>query len=145
MGVRDLADLHIRAMTSPEATGQRFLAPGEFMWMGDISKTLKSKLGNRAAKKPTRRLPNFGVRMLLPFMPHLRTPAPLLGRRFPFTNQKSRRGLAFSPRPSRYWAESLIGTAAQLTHLWQCQAARRHSTGQNGSSPDASAFPSPFR
>src|SRR5262249_3570333 len=31
--VRDLVDVHIRAMTSPEAAGQRFLATGEFMWM----------------------------------------------------------------------------------------------------------------
>ena len=35
--VRDIADVHIRAMTSPAAAGQRFLATGEFMWMGDIA------------------------------------------------------------------------------------------------------------
>ncbi|MDB5442563.1 MAG: Nucleoside-diphosphate-sugar epimerase, partial [Phenylobacterium sp.] len=33
--VRDVADLHIRAMTAPEAAGQRFIAAGAYAWMGD--------------------------------------------------------------------------------------------------------------
>ena len=35
--VRDLADIHIRAMTSPDAAGQRFLATGEFIWMREMA------------------------------------------------------------------------------------------------------------
>ena len=35
--VRDVADLHIRAMTHPAATGERFLAvAGDFMSMADV-------------------------------------------------------------------------------------------------------------
>lgn len=98
--VRDLADLHVRAMTAQEAAGQRFIATGDFLWMAEIASTLRAKLGNRAAKVPTRRLPNFVVKLLLPFMPHLRTLAPLLGRRFSQTSQKARRVLGFSPRPA---------------------------------------------
>ena len=111
--VRDLADLHIRAMTTPEAAGQRFLAAGEFLWMEEIARTLRSKLGSRAAKTPTRRLPDFVVRLLLPFMPQLRPLAPLLGRKFALTPEKARRVLGFSPRPATTTvvdcAESLIG------------------------------------
>src|SRR5947207_1207238 len=40
--VRDLADLHIRAMTSPAAAGQRFIGAGEFMWLSEIARTLRS-------------------------------------------------------------------------------------------------------
>jgi len=36
--VRDLADLHIRAMTAPRAAGGRFLATGEFVWMAEIAR-----------------------------------------------------------------------------------------------------------
>lgn len=97
--VRDLADLHIRAMTAPEAAGQRFIAAGNFLWMEDIARTLRAALGPRAAKAPTRRLPDFIVRLLLPFMPHLKSLAPLLGRAFPLTSDKARRVLGFSPRP----------------------------------------------
>ena len=98
--VRDLADLHIRAMTADAAAGQRFIAAGEFMWMADIAKTLRAQLGEKGAKVPTRRLPNLVVRLLLPFMANLRSLAPLLGRRFPINTEKSRKVLAFTPRPA---------------------------------------------
>lgn len=98
--VRDLADLHIRAMTASSAAGQRFIAAGEYMWMEDIARTLRTELGEAAAKTPTRRLPDFVVRMLLPFAANLRSLAPLLGRRFPLTSAKARQTLGFTPRPA---------------------------------------------
>jgi dihydroflavonol-4-reductase len=98
--VRDLAELHIRAMTAPEAAGQRFIASSGFMWMADIAETLRSRFGGQAAKVPTRRLPDFVFRLLLPFMPHLRTLAPLLGHKVPLTSQKAQQMLGFSPRPA---------------------------------------------
>ena len=45
--VRDLADLHIRAMTSPAAAGERFIAAGDFLWMPDIARTLRENLAPR--------------------------------------------------------------------------------------------------
>jgi dihydroflavonol-4-reductase len=111
--VRDLADLHIRAMTASPAAGQRFIAAGEYMWMEDIARTLRTELGAAGAKTPTRRLPNFVVRMLLPFATNLRSLAPLLGRRFPLTSAKARQTLGFTPRPAAMTvvdcARSLIG------------------------------------
>lgn len=98
--VRDLADLHIRAMTAASAAGQRFIAAGEYMWMEDIARTLRTELGEAGAKTPTRRLPNVVVRMLLPFAANLRSLAPLLGRRFPLTSAKARQTLGFTPRPA---------------------------------------------
>ena len=109
--VRDLADLHIRAMTAAAAAGQRFIAAGEFMWMEGMAKTLRAQLGEQGAKVPTRRLPDFVVRLLLPFMANLRTLAPLLGRRFPINTDKSRKVLAFAPRPA---AATLVDCAWSL-------------------------------
>jgi uncharacterized protein YbjT (DUF2867 family) len=70
--VRDLADLHIRAMIAPEAAGQRFIAAGDFMWMKDMAITLRSTLGATATTVPTRELPDFLVRFLALFIPQLR-------------------------------------------------------------------------
>lgn len=109
--VRDLADLHIRAMTADAAAGQRFIAAGEFMWMEDMAKTLRAQLGEKGAKVATRRLPDFVVRLLLPFMANLRSLAPLLGRRFPLNTDKSRKVLAFAPRPA---ATTLVDCARSL-------------------------------
>jgi nucleoside-diphosphate-sugar epimerase len=98
--VRDLADLHVRAMTTPAAAGQRFIAAGDFAWMSDIAAMLHAGLGHQAARVPTRRLPDLMVRLLLPFMPDLRALAPLLGRKFAITTQKARELLDFAPRPA---------------------------------------------
>jgi dihydroflavonol-4-reductase len=109
--VRDLADLHIRAMTAAAAAGQRFIAAGEFMWMEDMAKTLRAQLGAAGAKISTRRLPDFVVRLLLPFMANLRSLAPLLGRRFPLNANKARQVLSFAPRPA---ATTLVECARSL-------------------------------
>ena len=113
--VRDLAELHIRAMTSSKAAGERFIAAGEFMWMADIASTLRAQLGTAAEKVPSRRLPDFVVKLLMPFMPNLRTLAPLLGRQFSLTADKARRILSFSPLPARTTvvdcARSLLATS----------------------------------
>jgi nucleoside-diphosphate-sugar epimerase len=98
--VRDLADLHIRAMTSPIAAGERFIASGEFMWLSDMARTLRSRLGERATKVPTRGVPDFVVRTLARFIPALRTFTPLLGRRLTFSSAKARRVFDFAPRPA---------------------------------------------
>ena len=97
--VRDLADLHIRAMTAPEAAGQRFLAAGDFLWMEDIARALRANLGARAARTPTRRMPDFVFRLAALFRPQLRFFTPDLGRRHAMDAGKARRVLDFEPRP----------------------------------------------
>ncbi|WP_284741480.1 SDR family oxidoreductase [Amycolatopsis sp. RTGN1] len=56
--VRDVADLHLRAMTDPAAAGERFLAiSGHSLWVREIAAILRDRLGDRASKVPTRELP----------------------------------------------------------------------------------------
>ncbi len=109
--VRDLADVHIRAMTSTQAAGQRFIAVSEFIWMSDIAKTLRAKLGAAASKVPTRTLPDYAIRFLARFDPALRTILPGLGRKNRHTSQKAQRVLAWKPRPA---AETVVDCAESL-------------------------------
>jgi len=108
--VRDLALLHVRAMTEPRAAGERFLGTGELMWMIDIATTLHT-LGAAGARVPTRVLPDFLVRTLSLISPQLRALAPELGRRNDITSEKARRVLGFAPRPG---AETILDTAHYL-------------------------------
>ncbi len=64
--VRDCADLHIKAMTSPKAAGERFIAISDDgqLWTRDIAIKLKAGLGERGKKVPTRSVPSFVVRIL---------------------------------------------------------------------------------
>ena len=58
--VRDVADLHLRAMTNPAAKGERFLSvAGDFVSILEIARMLKARLGAAAKRVPTRQVPNF--------------------------------------------------------------------------------------
>jgi nucleoside-diphosphate-sugar epimerase len=114
--VRDLAEMHIRAMIAPEAAAQRFIAAGDFMWLEEIAATLRSKLDSRASNVPTRRLPDLVFRLLSLFIPVLRSLAPSLGRKNSVSSEKARRVLGFTPRPATTTvvdcAESLLSENA---------------------------------
>lgn len=110
--VRDVADLHVRAMTNPAAKGERFIAvSGEVMSMLDIAKVLKTRLGDAAKKVPTRQLPNWFVRLVARFDPRMRQLLPLLGNIRNATSAKAERLLAWRPRPRD---EAIIATAESL-------------------------------
>lgn len=109
--VRDLADVHIRAMTAEQAAGQRFIAVSQFMWMTDIAQTLRTKLGGSARKVPTRTLPDFVLRLLARFDPEIRTIAPGRGRKNRHTSEKAQRLLGWHPRPA---AETVVDCAESL-------------------------------
>jgi dihydroflavonol-4-reductase len=109
--VRDVADIHIRAMTAPEAANQRFLATGEFMWMKDMADALRAALGDAAKKVPTRTVPNPVVRLAALRDPSLREIMPALGRRNRHTTAKAARLLDWHPRPA---AETVVACAESL-------------------------------
>lgn len=61
--VRDVADLHLKAMTAPEAGGQRFLACAATVTYFEMGQMLKVAFPGYAAKMPTLQLPDWFVRM----------------------------------------------------------------------------------
>ncbi len=109
--VRDVIDLHLRAMTAPDAAGQRFLGTGEFVWMRDIARALKSGLGDAGARVPTRQLPDVLVRIAAIRDASLRQIMPGLGRRSVHTTAKAQRLLGWRPRPA---AEAVVDCARSL-------------------------------
>ncbi|MEU4098769.1 NAD-dependent epimerase/dehydratase family protein [Streptomyces sp. NPDC026673] len=99
--VRDLVDVHIRAMTSPDAAGERFLATGEFLWMADMARILRDGLGEDGRRVSTRRIPDLAVRFAARFTdPSLRDITPALGRRNRHSTEKARTVLGWRPRPA---------------------------------------------
>jgi dihydroflavonol-4-reductase len=113
--VRDVADLHVRAMTSPAARGERFVASaGECLSMLDIARALKARLGDAARKVPTRELPNWVVRLAARFDPAMQQLLPLLGKARHATGEKAQRVLGWKPRPSE---DAVVATAESLLNL----------------------------
>ncbi len=109
--VRDVADLHLRAMTDPAAAGERFIAAGEYAWMADIAEILRAELGPQAAKVPTRRAPDLLIRLAAIFDRDLATVTPGLSRRQEASGAKAQRVLGWKPRPMR---ETVLDCARSL-------------------------------
>jgi dihydroflavonol-4-reductase len=113
--VRDVADLHLRAMTEPAAKGERFVAvAGDFVSVLDIAKILKRRMGEAAKRVPTRELPNWLVRVAALRDPAVKQILPELGKRKNATNEKAKRLLGWAPRSSE---ESIVATAESLVRL----------------------------
>jgi nucleoside-diphosphate-sugar epimerase len=112
--VRDVADLHIRAMTAPEAAGQRFIAAGRFAWLADLAKLLRAHLGDDARKVPTRKMPDFAVRLAALFSRDLRAAVPRLGQKRDYTSAKAQTMLGWR---SRALEETVIDCARSLISI----------------------------
>jgi nucleoside-diphosphate-sugar epimerase len=113
--VRDVADLHLRAMTHPAARGERFLAvAGDFVSMREIASMLRKRLGAAARRVPTRQLPNWLVRLAALWDPAVKQVVPELGKRKNATNEKARRVLGWAPRSSE---EAVAATGESLVRL----------------------------
>jgi dihydroflavonol-4-reductase len=97
--VRDVADLQIRAMTDPAAGGERFLAVDRFLWMQEVGRILRERLGPAAAKVPTRVAPNLLIRAMALFDPGVRSVVSDLGESSTYSAEKAKTVLGWSPRP----------------------------------------------
>jgi nucleoside-diphosphate-sugar epimerase len=109
--VRDVADLHIRAMTDPKAAGERFIAAGHYAWMADLAALLRERLGAEAAKVPTRRVPDFVIRLAGLFDKDLGSVTPNLGYKHDYSSEKAQRMLGWKPRPLE---ETILDCARSL-------------------------------
>ncbi|WP_330254540.1 NAD-dependent epimerase/dehydratase family protein [Nocardia sp. NBC_00565] len=109
--VRDLVDLHIRALESAPAAAQRFLGTGEFMWMRDIAAAIKHDLADQASAVSTRPAPDFIVRLAARRNPELSELIPALGRKNRHSTAKARDILGWRPRPAH---DTVIDCARSL-------------------------------
>jgi dihydroflavonol-4-reductase len=113
--VRDVADLHLRAMTNPAAKGERFLAvAGDFMTIQQIAHVLKARMGDAARRVPTKVLPDWLLRLAALRDPAVAQILPELGKTKNATNEKARRMLGWAPRSNE---DSIVATAESLVRL----------------------------
>ncbi|HAH11150.1 MAG TPA: epimerase [Alphaproteobacteria bacterium] len=115
--VRDVAELHVRAMTSPAAAGQRLIASaGNSVPMVEIARILKRRLGAAAAKVPARELPNWMVWLASWSNPEIKQFLGELGVVKHMSGAKAQRLLNWTPitieEATVAAAQSLIATGA---------------------------------
>jgi len=96
--VRDVADVHIRAMAAPEAAGQRFLvlADGPTISFLQMAQILRDRLGPLAKRVPTEEAPGDELPNLV------------------IHNDRAKRVLGWQPRPNE---TTIVETAESLRDL----------------------------
>ena len=113
--VRDVVDLHLRAMTDPAAAGQRFLAAAARpLPMVEIAGILRNQLGEGASRVPVRQLPDWALRVAARVLPPLREIAVNLGPPKIVSAAKAAEVLGWRPRPPE---QTVVDTGASLLGL----------------------------
>lgn len=113
--VRDVADLHFKAMTMPQANGQRFIAvAGASLSFLDTAHILRNNLGEKAFKVPTKEIPDWLIKLLSLFNPKLKMITPLLGSVKHASNEQAKSLLGWQPRSNE---AAILATANSLIDL----------------------------
>jgi len=121
--VRDVADLHLRAMTNPAARGERFLAVADdFMTVQEIAGILRASMGAAAERVPTRVLPDWVLRLVALLDPSVAEIVPQLGKVKKSSNEKARRVLGWAPRSNK---DAILATAESLVRLGLLQNSKK--------------------
>ena len=110
--VRDVADLHLRAMVSAAAKGQRYLAlAGGTLSLLQIAKLLKRELSGDTKNTSTKVMPDWLVRIAALFNKKAKAIVPLLGIYRNASNQKAKNQLGWQPRSNE---DAILATAKSL-------------------------------
>jgi dihydroflavonol-4-reductase len=95
--VRDVARLHVAAMTTAGAAGQRFIAAtSEPIEMGYFTQVLRDA---GYPKAPSRKAPNAAIKLMSLFDRQARGMIPFLGRKAAYDNQATFDILGWQPTP----------------------------------------------
>ena len=116
--VRDVADLHVRALKAPNMAGERFIASGRFMKLREFADLLRAELGHGAGqsahKVTTRNVPDWLVRIAARFNPLANAVVGELGN---VRNQDASHAKAVLGWETRPVEQSILDSARSLISL----------------------------
>ncbi len=108
--VRDVAVLHVRALTAPDVVGKRFIAASsEPVEMATVAATLRDAGYDKA---PSRRAPTPLLKVMALFDKDTRGMVPMLGRRASLDNSLTIELLGWTPTPVK---DSVLDMARQMS------------------------------
>ena len=112
--VRDVADLHVRALKAPSMAGERFIASGRFIKLREMADLLRAQLGPDAHKVTTRNVPDWLVRVAALLNPLARAVVGELGN---VRNQDASHAKAVLGWATRPVEKSILDSARSLLAL----------------------------
>jgi dihydroflavonol-4-reductase len=112
--VRDVADLHVRALKAPQMSNERFIASGRFITLREVADILRAQLGPQANRVTTRNMPDWVVRVAALFNPLAKAVVGELGS---VRNQDASHAKAVLGWVTRPVEKSVVDTARCLIDL----------------------------
>ncbi len=113
--VRDVAAMHVAALTAPAAAGNRFVVAGPHVPMAEVAAILARHYASRGFRVPQRRLPSFAIRLMALWDATASLTAGELGKRQDVSSERAREVLGFEPRATEEMvlamAESMLAHA----------------------------------
>jgi dihydroflavonol-4-reductase len=109
--VRDVADLHYRALTVAGVRDERYICSGPFLKMIDVAEILRANLGDQARRVPTRKMPNWLLRAMALLRPELKQLVAELGNVRSGDSRHAMQTLGWTMRPPE---DALLATARDL-------------------------------
>lgn len=111
--VRDVAMLHVLALEArAEAIrDERFAASTEFFWMADVARVLREQLGSDARKVPSRRMPDFVLKLMALASRDIRQLAAEVGSKKVVSGQHAKDVLGWTTIPPE---QTIVDTARSL-------------------------------
>ena len=110
--VRDVAILHLKAMTTPEADGKRFIAAhSEPTWMYEVAEVL-SAAGYEKIK--LKKAPSFMLKLIGLFDNKTKSLVPMLDKYVPCDNSQTVKVLNWKPMP---WEQAFIEHAKSIEEI----------------------------
>ena len=112
--VRDVADLHVRALKAPGMAGERFIASGPFLKLREVADILREQLGAQAHRVTQRNVPDWLVRLSALFNPMSRAVLGELGSVRHYDASHAQAALGWQARPVQ---QSIVDAARSLIDL----------------------------
>ena len=109
--VRDVADLHYRALTAPDVQDERYVCSGPFLKMIEVAELLRANLGEQARKVPKRKMPDWLLKLLALMRPELKQLVAELGNVRGGDSRHAMQTLDWTMRPPE---KAILATAHSL-------------------------------
>ena len=112
--VRDVVELHFKALESEAAIGQRYAAVSESIWFKEIAQFVLDAQPSYNKKVKAKELPNWFMKIFALFEKSTRMIIPELGFKAIVSNEKAKQQLGFVPRSAK---EAVMATANALVEM----------------------------
>ena len=112
--VRDVVELHFKALESEAAIGQRYAAVSESIWFKEIAAYVLEAQPSYNKKVKPKELPNWFMKIFALFEKSTKMILPELGFKAIVSNEKAKQQLGFAPRSAK---EAVMATANALVEM----------------------------